>query len=167
MSNSAFPRERVPLQWVALALFLLICLGAAGLGAALTNLSVDDWYAALRKPAWNPPNWLFGPVWTALYIGMAVAAWLVWRNSRRADVRLPLLLFGVQWCLNVLWSAFFFGLRSPALAFADVVPLWLAILATIIAFWRVSVWAAALLFPYLAWVSFATALNAAIWRMNA
>ena len=153
-------------QWLVLALFLSICLATAGLGAAWTNLSVGDWYAAIRKPSWNPPNWVFGPVWTALYIGMAVAAWLVWRKNGLADAWLPLLLFGVQLFLNAVWSALFFGMRSPGIAFADIVLLWIAILATIVAFGRVSSLAATLLVPYLAWVSFATALNWSIWRMN-
>jgi translocator protein len=152
-------------QWVVLALFLMICLGTAVLGAAWTNLSVGDWYATLKKPLWNPPNWVFGPVWTALYVGMAIAAWLVWRIGG-LDSWLPLLLFGVQLVLNAAWSALFFGLRNPGMALADIVLLWLAILATVDAFGRVSSSAAALLLPYLAWVSFATALNWSIWRMN-
>ena len=154
-------------QWMVLALFLFICLGTAGLGAAWTNLSVGDWYTTLQKPSWNPPNWLFGPVWTLLYIGMAVAAWLVWQNKGFGGARLPLLLFGIQLLLNAIWSALFFGLRSPGLALADILLLWLAIVATVVTFARTSTWAAALLLPYLAWVSFATALNWTIWRMNA
>ena len=153
-------------QWLVLAVFLVICLATAGLGAAWTNLSVGDWYAAIKKPSWNPPNWIFGPVWTALYIGMAVAAWLVWRKNGLAGAWLPLLLFGVQLVLNAAWSALFFGMRSPGIAFADIVLLWLAIVATIGAFGRVSPLAATLLVPYLAWVSFATVLNWSIWRMN-
>lgn len=159
-------REGSSFQWLVLALFLIVCLGTAGLGAAWTNLSVGDWYAAIKKPSWNPPNWLFGPVWTALYIGMAVAAWLVWRKNGLADAWLPLLLFAVQLFLNAAWSALFFGMRSPGIAFADIVLLWFAILATIVAFGRVSGLAATLLVPYLAWVSFATALNGAIWSAN-
>lgn len=167
MSAGQSPREGSVSQWLVLALFVLICLGTAGLGAAWTNLSVGDWYATLNKPSWNPPKWVFGPVWTALYIGMAVAAWLVWRKNGLADAWLPLLLFGLQLFLNAAWSALFFGLRSPDLAFADIILLWIAILATIIAFGRVSSMAATLLVPYLAWVSFATALNWSIWRLNA
>ena len=153
-------------QWVALAFLLFICLGAAGLGAAATNLSVEDWYAALNKPSWNPPNWLFAPVWTTLYIGMAAAAWLVWRRNGLAAAWLPLLLFGVQLFLNSAWSALFFGMRSPGIAFIDIVLLWIAILATTVAFGRVSNLAATLMVPYLGWVTFATALNWSIWRMN-
>ena len=154
------------LQWIALALFLVICLGTAGLGAVVTDLSVRDWYATLEKPSWNPPNWLFGPVWTTLYIGMAIAAWLVWRQRGLGEGWLPLTLFGIQLTLNAIWSALFFGFRSPGAAFAEIILLWLAILATIIAFARYSTWAAALLIPYLAWVSFATVLNWTLWRMN-
>lgn len=159
-------REGSVSQWLVLALFFMICLGTAGLGAAWTNLSVGDWYVTLNKPCWNPPKWLFGPVWTTLYIMMAVAAWLVWRKNGLAEAWLPLLLFAVQLFLNAAWSALFFGMRNPAIAFADIVLLWIAILATIIAFGRVSNPAALLLFPYLAWVSFATALNWSIWRLN-
>lgn len=166
MSAGQSGREGFVSQWLVLALFVLICLGTAGLGAAWTNLSVGDWYATLNKPSWNPPKWVFGPVWTALYIGMAVAAWLVWLKNGLADAWLPLLLFGVQLFLNAAWSALFFGMRSPGIAFADIVLLWIAILATIIAFGRVSSLAATLLVPYLAWVSFATTLNWSIWRLN-
>lgn len=145
---------------------MLICLGTASLGAAWTNRSAGEWYAMLNEPSWNPPNWVFGPVWTVLYIGMAVAAWLVWSEKGLAAARLPLCLFGVQLFLNASWSALFFGMRSPGIAFANVVLRWLAILATLIAFRRVSRLGALLLIPYLAWVSFATALNWSIWRLN-
>lgn len=152
-------------QWIALAISIAICFGAAGLGAALTDVSVDDWYVGLNKPAWNPPNWIFGPVWSALYLGMAIAAWLVWRQ-RQVDPRVGLSLFGVQLILNVAWSGLFFGLRNPAAAFVDVILLWWAILATIFAFARSSRGGAVLLVPYIGWVSFAALLNWTIWRMN-
>jgi len=153
-------------QWIVLAIFLVICLGCAGVGAVVTNLSVRDWYATLEKPSWNPPNWLFGPVWTTLYIGMAIAAWLVWRQRGLAEGWLPLTLFGIQLTLNAIWSSLFFGLRSPGAAFAEIMLLWVAILATIIVFARYSNSAAALLVPYLVWVSFAAVLNWTLWRMN-
>jgi tryptophan-rich sensory protein len=152
-------------QMLVFVLFLIICLGTTGLGAAWTNLSIGDWYATLAKPSWNPPNWVFGPVWTALYVGMAVAAWLVWKR-RGWDSIAPLLVFGVQLFLNAVWSGLFFGMRNPGFAFADIVLLWFAILATIVAFGRVSIPAALLLTPYLAWVTFATALNWSLWRLN-
>ncbi len=125
-----------------------------------------EWYAALRKPAWNPPSWIFGPVWTALYIAMAVAAWLVWLRGGFRSQRKALSLFLTQLLFNALWSPLFFGLRSPALALANILLLWLAVLGTIVAFWRARPIAGAILVPYLAWVSFATALNFALWNLN-
>ena len=125
-----------------------------------------EWYAGLQKPSWNPPNWIFGPVWTALYTTMAIAAWLVWKRGGFASQRVALSLFLAQLLLNALWSPLFFGLRQPALAFADIVLLWLALLGTVAAFWKARPIAGALLVPYLAWVTFASALNFAIWRIN-
>jgi len=154
-------------QAIALAVSLGVCLGAAGIGSILTTPSLHPWYATLRKPPWTPPNWLFGPVWTALYLGMAVAAWLVWRQAGFSPARLPLTLFALQLVLNVAWSGIFFGLRLPGAAFLEVVLLWLFILSTATAFWPVSRTASWLLVPYLTWVTYAAALNAAIWRMNA
>lgn len=154
-------------QWIALAVFIVICLGTAAVGAALTNTSVDNWYASLSKPSWNPPNWLFGPVWTTLYIAMAVSAWLVWRQQGLSAVDWPMFLFVLQLALNAIWSGLFFGLRSPGWAFFEILALWFAIVGVIIAFHRVSRPAALLLVPYLGWVSFATVLNWTIWRMNA
>lgn len=143
--------------------WLLLCFAAAALGGLFPP---DEWYAQLAKPAWNPPNWIFGPVWTALYTMMAVAAWLVWRkNGFRAQIR-PLGLFLLQLMLNAAWSPFFFGLKSPALAFVIIVLLWLAILATTYTFWRTHRVSCALMLPYLAWVTFAAALNFALWQLN-
>ena len=153
-------------SFVVLSLLLGLCLGVGALGAWTTAGSVATWYPTLVKPAWNPPSWVFGPVWTALYLGMAVAAWLVWRAAGWRGSSRALGWFAAQLALNAAWSPLFFGLRSPAAAFLDIAALWVAIVATIAAFFRVSRPAAALLLPYLAWVSFAAALNAAIWRMN-
>lgn len=152
---------------LALVAFAVACFAAAGLGSLLTGTSVGTWYAALQKPAWTPPNWVFGPVWTMLYVMMAVAAWLVWGGRGDHQVALPLSLFAVQLALNVAWSGLFFGLRSPGAAFADIVLLGGAIVATLVSFWRVRAAAGVLLAPYLAWVLFASALNLAIWRLNA
>jgi len=149
-----------------LVLFVLIVLGVAAIGSVATSRSVSTWYTELRKPSFNPPSWLFGPVWTVLYLTMAVAAWLVWRRHGLAGAALPLAIFAAQLILNAGWSILFFGLRHPGLALADIVALWLAILATIIAFWRVSPLAGALLLPYLAWVAFACILNWSIWSLN-
>jgi len=154
-------------QAIALVVSVGICLGAAGIGSILTTPSIKPWYATLRKPPWTPPNWLFGPVWTALYLSMAVAAWLVWRRIGFSPAKLPLTLFVIQLALNVAWSGIFFRLRLVGVAFLEVVLLWLFILWTAIAFGSVSSTASWLMVPYLTWVTFALALNAAIWRMNA
>lgn len=153
--------------WIGLVVFFALCFGAAGIGGAVTTPRIANWYAGLAKPAWNPPNWVFGPVWTALYASMAVAAWLVWRRGGLLGAKTPLLLFGAQLVLNVLWSCLFFGLQSPGLALVDVFLLWAAIAATMLAFWRQSAIAGILFAPYLAWVAFAGVLNFTIWRLNA
>lgn len=149
-----------------LLLCVVVCLGVGALSAALTAGPVKEWYPTLRKPAWTPPDWLFGPVWTALYLMMAVAAWLVWSRAGLLGARVGLGLFLVQLVLNAAWSGLFFALRSPGAAFAEIVALWAAIAATIVAFARVSPTAAALLAPYLLWVTYATALNGTIWVLN-
>lgn len=131
----------------------------------LTTPALRWWYAGLSKPRWTPPNWLFGPVWTILFIAMAIAAWLAWRKVDLTTA--PMQLFLLQLLLNVTWSALFFRLRSPGLAFAEIVMLWFAILATSIEFWKVVPAASWLLLPYLIWVSYAAALNFSIWRLNA
>ena len=147
-----------------LIICIAVCLGAAGLGSLMTTPALRPWYASLRKPNWSPPNWLFAPVWTILYVSMAVAAWLVWRMVGLAS--LSMRVFLVQLLLNISWSAVFFKFRSPGPAFAEIVLLWLAILATFIEFWRVIPAAGWLLFPYLIWVAFAAALNFSIWQLN-
>jgi tryptophan-rich sensory protein len=153
-------------QGIGLAVFVLVCFGAAGLGGIVTTPNIPTWYAGLVKPAWTPPGWVFGPVWFVLYLSMAVAAWLVWRQGGLQAARVPLGLFAVQLALNAAWSWLFFGLRDPGLALIDVILLWSAICATTITFWHRS-WIAGVLFvPYLAWVSFAAVLNFAIWRLN-
>jgi tryptophan-rich sensory protein len=152
---------------IGLVFWLVLCLGAAWTGSLITRPAIPGWYAELAKPAWTPPSWVFGPVWTALYIMMAVAAWLVWRKGGAAAAAVPLGLFLVQLALNVSWSPLFFGLHRPDLAFFVIVLLWCAILATLVAFWRVSPAAGWLLLPYLLWVTYASALNFAIWRLNA
>jgi translocator protein len=150
-------------HWLSLAGWLLLCFAAASLGGLFLP---GEWYASLKKPSWNPPGWIFGPVWSALYTMMAVAAWLVWRRGGFAAQRGPLTLFLVQLALNAAWTPLFFGLHWPGAAFVEIVLLWLAIVATIAAFHRASRPATLLLVPYLAWVSFAAALNLALWRLN-
>ena len=158
--------KRSRFQWLGLVVSIVVCFGVAALGSRATDPNIDGWYAALRKPPWNPPNWVFGPVWSVLYLLMAVAAWLVWRRRDFARVSLPLALFGVQLVLNGLWSVLFFGWHRPDLALIEIVFLWSAILATMLAFRRVVPLATRLLVPYLLWVSFAAVLNFTIWRMN-
>jgi benzodiazapine receptor len=150
-------------QGLTLLGFIAICLAAGALGAAITAPAIPTWYAGLAKPSFNPPDWLFGPVWTALYLMMAVAAWLVWR---RGAARAALLLFALQLVLNSAWSLLFFGIHRVDLALIDIVVLLAAIVATSLAFRRASTIAALLFVPYIAWVSFAMALNIAIWRLN-
>ncbi len=132
----------------------------------LTRPSIPTWYETLNKPSWTPPNWVFGPVWTTLYILMGVAAWLVWRRGGFAAAALPLSLFLVQLALNAAWSGIFFSWHRPGLAFLEIVILWFAILATLVLFWREKPAAGWLLVPYWLWVGYAAALNGAIWRMN-
>jgi len=140
------------------------CLGAGWLGSLLTRPALRPWYAGLNKPSWTPPDWVFGPVWTILFAAMAIAAWLVWRKVGLTAA--PMQLFLLQLMLNVAWSALFFRLRSPGPAFAEIVLLWLAILATALEFWRAVPAAGWLLLPYLMWVGYAAALNFSIWRLN-
>ncbi len=135
--------------------------------ATAVFVSTDGWYQGLQKPSWNPPSWVFGPAWTLLYIMMAVAAWMVWREGGWKTQKRALTLFLVQWLLNALWTPLFFGLHWPGLAFAEIVLLWVAIVLTLVAFWRVKKTAGLLFVPYLAWVSFAAVLNFTIWRLNA
>ncbi len=149
--------------WLALLLLIVVCFAVAGLGGLATTPSIPNWYAGLVKPSWTPPNWIFGPVWSVLYLAMAVAAWLVWRKG---ECLAPMVLFGAQLALNAAWSWLFFSLHSPGAALVDIVLLWAAIAATMLAFWRRSPAAGLLFAPYLAWVSFAAVLNFAIWRLN-
>jgi benzodiazapine receptor len=145
---------------------VVACFAAAGLGSLATVDAIPTWYAALHKPSWNPPNRVFGPVWTLLYLMMAVAAWLVWRTAGWPAARPALAHFAVQLVLNVGWSVVFFGLHRPGWALVEIVALWGAILATLLLFRPINPLAALLLAPYLLWVSFASVLNFAVWRLN-
>ena len=149
--------------WPGLVFWLLACF-AAPVSASWAR--PDAWYAALVKPAWNPPGWVFGPVWTTLYLLMGTAAWLVWRRGGWGAQRRPLSWFAAQLALNALWTPLFFGFHRIDLALLEIVVLWAAIVATIVAFARTSRAAAWLLAPYLAWVSFATFLTFTLWRLN-
>lgn len=153
-------------RWLGLFAFLGLCLGVGGLGAIATTPEIQGWYQTLKKPSWNPPNAVFGPVWTTLYMMMAVAAWMVWKQSGFKAAARPLTLFLVQLGLNVAWSWIFFGLHQPGWAFVEIIVLWIAILATTASFYRRSRFAGCLMMPYLGWVSFASVLNFTIWRLN-
>ncbi len=141
-----------------------ICFGASALGGLFTSSSVGGWYLELQRPSWNPPGWVFGPVWTALYATMALSLWDVWKSA--GPKRFALGAFSVQLLLNIVWSLLFFGLQSPGSAFAEILVLLVAILATIVGFYRVSPRAGILLIPYFLWTSFAAVLNGTIWSMN-
>jgi tryptophan-rich sensory protein len=148
---------------MALIGWLALCFAASITGVFV---STTGWYADLHKPSWNPPALVFGPVWTLLYVLMAVAAWLVWREGGWKIQRVPLGLFLCQWLLNALWTPLFFGLHRSGLAFAEIILLWLVLAATLRSFWRVRQAAGVLLVPYLAWVTFAAVLNFTIRRLN-
>jgi tryptophan-rich sensory protein len=140
---------------------------AGVIGSVFTVSSIPTWYALLQKPSFSPPNWVFGPAWTTLYFLMGVAAFLVWRHGfERKEVKTALAIFGGQLALNTLWSIIFFGLHDPFWAFIEIIILWLAILATMFAFYKISRPAAYLLLPYILWVSFAGYLNYSIWQLN-
>jgi tryptophan-rich sensory protein len=152
-------------QLLGLVAWLAVSFAAAAIGAA-ASADAAPFYANLARPAWAPPSSLFGPVWTALYALMGVAAWLVWRVGGFSAARAALLLFLAQLAINALWSWLFFGWQLGALALADVLLLWTLIAITLVAFWRVRASAGLLLAPYLFWVTFAAVLNFAILRLN-
>ena len=151
---------------IGLIVALGACFGIAALGSAFTVPALAHWYAGIRKPSWTPPSWLFGPVWTSLFVMMAVAVWLVWLRVGIFGAPAAFALFAGQLALNAVWSALFFGLRNPGAAFVEVVFFWFTIAATALAFARIDPLAALLLVPYLMWVTFAAVLNFAIWRLN-
>ena len=151
---------------LGLVFWLALTYSAVALGARATGPALGTWYAQLHKPSFNPPGWIFGPVWGLLYTLMAIAAWVVWRRAGTAVVAPALLLYLVQLVLNSVWSWLFFGRHDPGWALVDIAALWCLILATMLAFWRVLPGAGMLLLPYLAWVSFASVLNYALWRLN-
>lgn len=149
-----------------LVVFLFGCLGVLAAGGAATASSVGTWYQALQKPPFNPPDWLFAPVWTALYVMMAVAGWRVWRAYGLRGARAALALFGIQLALNLAWSFVFFGYRLIGAALVEIIVLLAAIVATTILFWKRDRLAGLLFIPYAGWVAFATILNFALWQLN-
>jgi tryptophan-rich sensory protein len=152
---------------LGLAGFAALCAAVSATGGAVTATSVSTWYQMLDKPVFNPPDWAFPVVWTALYVMIAVAGWRVWRRAPLAETRRALTVYALQLALNLAWSFLFFGLQWIGLALAEIVVLWLAIAANAVLFWRLDRWAGALLVPYLVWVGYATVLNAALWLLNA
>jgi translocator protein len=146
--------------------FLAASFAAAALGNLFTGPAIPDWYATLEKPGFTPPSWVFGPAWTTLYILMAVAAWRVWTRAGFRDASTALTLYFIQLALNAAWSMIFFGLRAPGWALIEILVLLAAIVATTVLFFRHSRLAGWLMVPYVGWVTFATALNGAIWWLN-
>lgn len=145
---------------------IILCTVATAMLGGLASVRAGDFYLGLQRPRWAPPAWVFGPVWTVLYVLMALAAWLVWRVRARRGARHALVLYGLQLALNALWPWLFFAWRRGGLAFAEVVLLLGVVGATVFAFARVRRRAAVLLLPYLLWVAFASALTLAVWRLN-
>lgn len=158
-------RTRGSRQWWVLAVFIVGCQLAGLLGLPFTDSGRSSWYEQLHKPPFNPPSAVFGPVWTTLYLSMAVAAWLVWRTRDRARTE-ALVLFTVQLALNAAWSPIFFGAERPGWALIEIAALWLAVVATTVRFWTIDRMAGLLLAPYAAWVAFATVLNWSIVVLN-
>ena len=152
--------------FLSLLAFLALCLAVAGIGGAVTATSVNSWYVGVNKPSFNPPNWVFAPVWTTLFLMMAISGWRLWRRRAMAGARKALAAWWLQLALNLAWAFLFFGARAIGAALVEVVALLAAIIATMVLAWRVDRLAGALFVPYVAWVSFATVLNAALWRLN-
>lgn len=162
-----FKKEKKSAWYIVLILSILITNAAGILGALFTTPNIPTWYAGVSKPALNPPNWIFGPVWTLLFVLMGIALFLVWHTvTYSSSKRNALLLFGTQLFYNMLWSVTFFGMQNPLAGFIVILVLWGFILATILSFYRLNKTAAYLLIPYILWVTFAGYLNASIWLLN-
>ena len=149
-----------------LAASVILCQLAGFLGSLFTTPAIPTWYQTLNKPFFSPPNWIFSPVWISLFVLMGISLFFVWRRADHPKFKPALIFFLVQFILNILWSAAFFGLKSPLLGLIDIILLWIAILLTILNFFKVSKFAGVLLIPYLLWVSFATLLNFSLWILN-
>ena len=149
-----------------LAISIVLCQLAGFLGSIFTAPAIPTWYKTLKKPFFTPPDWIFGPVWISLFILMGISLFLVWRKQEHPQFKITLTFFLIQLIFNILWSAAFFGLRSPLLGLIDIVLLWVAILLTIRNFLRISKVAGLLLLPYVLWVSFAVVLNFSLWILN-
>ncbi len=146
---------------------VLLCQFAGAVGSVFTASSLENWYSLLEKPVFNPPSWIFFPVWTLLYTLMGISLYIVWdKGLQDREVKIGLIIFGIQLVLNSLWSFLFFGLKSPYYGFVEIIFLWLAIFLTIIKFRNISKTASYLLIPYILWVSFAALLNYYLWTLN-
>ena len=153
-------------NWPSLVVFIFICLAVSAIGGWITSTSVGNWYQTLKKPAFNPPDWLFGPVWTVLYLFIAIAGWRVWCKKDDPRRSTALSAYTVQLGLNLAWSFVFFGLKNLGLAFFEICLLAISIAVTMVLFWRIDRIAGGLFLPYLLWVSYAALLNFAIWSMK-
>ena len=152
-------------QTLGLIGWIILCFGASAAGA-IASIQAKSFYANLVQPNWAPPGWLFGPVWSTLFALMAISAWLIWRDGGFVKNRSALTLFIIQLIPNILWSWLFFAWNKGAYAFADIIVLWLLIVATVISFWRTNKLAGVMLIPYLLWVSFASFLCYSTWQLN-
>ena len=155
-----------PTEIISLFLFVSLCLLISALGGAITSRTVDTWYQGINKPSFNPPDWVFAPVWITLYGLMGIAAWRVWRKSRRKLITTALAVFYAQLLLNLIWSYLFFGMQRIDLALFEIVILLIVIIANTILFWRLDRQAGMCFLPYVAWVSYAMILNTSIWILN-
>ena len=149
-----------------LLVFILITLFAGFIGSLFTTPSIASWYAFINKPSFSPPNWLFAPVWSLLYILMGIAAFLIWQKRDNLKTKPALMFYGIQLILNTFWSIIFFGMHNPGLAFLEIIILWTFILITLIKFYKINKTSGILFIPYLIWVSFASILNFAVWMLN-
>ncbi len=156
----------MPVSFPKLILSIGICLGAGVLGSFFTVSSIPTWYVTLNKPIFSPPNWVFGPVWTILYVLMGISLYLILSTKEKVNRQKAVITFAIQLILNATWSIIFFGLKNPTLALVNIVALWVAIILTIKAFYKINKLAAYLLIPYLLWVTFASSLNLMIVLLN-
>lgn len=166
MGSTTDKQGRKRRELLGLVGFLAACFAVSAIGGVVTATSVGSWYQELEKPAFNPPDWVFAPVWTTLYILMAIAGWRVWRCAHSAARTTALIVFAGQLSLNLAWSILFFGLQSIGGALLEIILLLAAIVVTIALFWRIDRPAAVLLLPYLLWVSYAALLNGSLWLLN-
>ncbi len=153
-------------KYLPLVISIILAQGSGLIGSIFTASSVNTWFETIYKPTWNPPSWIFGPVWTMLYLLMGIAAYIIWQKKDIVGTKMALSVYGIHLVFNSLWSILFFGLKNPQLAFFEIIFLLILIIITTMLFWKIDRRAGALMFPYIAWVSFATVLNYTIWQLN-